>query len=436
MQSHQCLFFHENNECNGRAKNEHVIQAALGGTLSSPDLICESCNHYFSQGIDTEIAAFYEPIIKVLAPFLPGRPRRTKRNSRLISDTMGRYDIEYVKGVVSLPKIKKFRSSDGHLQRIIAPASTDPAMLARIAAREGVKAARVETMLLTEYFRDAREDVQFRVNHGLIRGILLDVLELAAYASRKEGSPSIAAHPCLSDLRRWTRTGRPSAHFPPKNILYSFAPLADFIAPLFEGSTFSHKLIVSFDHPSKVLLLVAQFFDTMPWLFVLENTPVHTSSVSVLYKKSLLDGRDQFLWEKHAVLHTKTIRWRTFSVATRAACEFAQTKLVQEFNRQLARAYYESDLRNDAFIKERLKGYAEKSGREPEASITAIAKLVENRYEGSPHLADIVETVEKIAVERWPRGDHQEMQRLLLYRDCLTEIKSKYGYPNPLHSLR
>lgn len=433
MQSYQCLFYLEKSECNEFARDEHIIQAGLAGSLSSPNIICENCNNYFSHKIDTELIKFYQPIIKILDNFLSGRSKHKKKKSKLISEEEEQCDIEYVGGSAKLAKINKSYSSNGQLERIVAPASIAPQILENIAKSEGVKSTTIKKMLITEHFTNARENVCLSVTPFLMRAVLLDILELADHVSFAHNLPNIAKHHYLSDLRLWVRTGRSSKHFPLKSIFYSFAPVSDLLDSLFEPSTFSHRLVICFDHDSKVLILIAQFVNTMPWVFVLENIVVHPCSVSILYKKALIDGEDQLFWDSNrAILDIRDIRWRTFSTATRDACEFAKTKWVQEFNKQHARAHYESDLRNDIYINERLTYYTENIGNKSNASIDAILKLMENRYQGNEHLTDIIKISRDKAVERWNSDANQEPQRVSLYRECLKDIKSKYGYPKIL----
>ena len=430
MRSHECLFYHDNSECNDHIKDEHIIQAGLGGTLSSPNIICDNCNNHFSQVVDSELINFYDPIIKILAPFLSGRCKRKKKKSELISENGEQCSIEYVAGIASLKKISKSYSHDGELDRIIAPASISSQMLEKIANSEGIKGKAVSRMLITEHFTNAVEGVLWDVNATLMRAILLDILELADHASLTQNMPNIARHHYLKDLRFWVRTGRLSKHFPLRNIFYSFAPVSDLLDSLFEPSIFSHRLVICVDHHSNVLILVAQFVNTMPWVFVFENIVVHTCSFSILYKKALIDGKDQFFMDSgHALLDIRDIRWRTFTTTTPDACEFAKIKFVQEYQKQNARAYYESDLRNDTYIKKRLTYYAENSCNKDNASTDAILKLVENRYQGSVHLSDIIRITRDRAGERRANSANMEIQRVSLYRECLKCIKKKYGYP-------
>ena len=179
MQSKQCLFYLENSNCNSIASNEHIIQEGLAGTLSSPDIICENCNNYFSRDIDTQLVTLYEPIINILSPLLPGRSKRKKKKTQLITGNDEQYDIEYLGGSVSLAKINKSYSSNGQLGTIVAPSSIPLDNLKGIVHKMGAKVESERTMLITEYFSESHQTISADINSNLIRAILLDVLELA-----------------------------------------------------------------------------------------------------------------------------------------------------------------------------------------------------------------------------------------------------------------
>ena len=431
MQSQQCLFFQENDKCNDIATDEHIIQKGLGGTLSSTNIICANCNNFFSQNLDIQLIKLYEPIIKILSPFLSGRLKHRKKGAKLITGESDLYDIEYVVGTANLTKIIKRYSSNGQLE-IIAPHSYSREKLEEIAKREKTGRTKIYKIApLTEIFRKSKEKGCLYVNPILIRTILLDVIELSYYVTVTEKFPNIAKHHCLDELRFWIRTGRSSSKFPPRDILFSFAPISDLLDKLFSFSTFSHRLVICFDHKQKVLILVAQFVNTMPWVFVLENINIHSYSFSILYKKALINGEDQLLSKNCVILNINDIRWRKFLTATHEAIEFAKTKWEQEFITQNARAHYEYDLRNDNFISDRLTYYADNFHNEINPSVRAIVKLIRNRYQGSQYIKDILEITEKKALEEWiNKGDHK-IQRVLLYRKCLKKIKSEFGYPTP-----
>ncbi len=435
MQAQQCLFFQESNDCNDVATDEHIIQRGLAGTLSSSKIICANCNNFFSHNLDSQLIKFYEPIIyNNLSPLIDGQLKKKKIKTKLTSGELGgrNIDLDYIGGIANFSRISKIYSPKGHLKKIIAPISTSQTVLDAITKSEEVKIKSYKKIPFTECFPDGRVDICWDINSFLIRAILLDILELADHVSFIENLPNIARHRCLHELRLWIRKGYSSNRFPPKDIFFAFAPISDLLDPLFEPSIFSHRLVICFDHKSKVLILVAQFVNTMPWVFILEDMALHSCSISILYKKALIGGEDQLTSENRTVLEIGDIRWRKFSTTTPHALEFAKTKWKQEFIKQMARAYYEFDLRQDEFIAKKLAGYAnDYHGKD--APVNAIVKLMQTRYQESQYIKDILEMTKKTASEmliNTPFSSNQKNQKLLfIYRECLKNIKNNFGYP-------
>ncbi|MGA2092072.1 MAG: HNH endonuclease [Sedimentisphaerales bacterium] len=436
MQSQQCLFFNESAICNNYFKKEHIIQKGLGGTLSSPEIICSNCNNYFSQELDVSIEKIYAPIIKILSPFISGKLKYKKYKTKLVSGKAGQdgIDIEYTGGVANLEKIKPVINPKGQLEEIIGPSSVPKDKIENIARRKGAQNISFETRLITEAYPDAIDASYFDVNSSLIRAILCDILELAYYGYIKKIFPNIAMHHCLSNLRLWVRTGRATTRILTKDICSELAPISDLLDQIFEPSTFSHRLGISYDCKSKALILFAQFANTMPCVFTFEDIPVHSHSVSILYKKALLDGTNQLFTLDYGTLNIHDIKLRTFSAATKESREFAKAKWLQEIHTQRERVHYEYDLRIDDFIKQRLVYYIkELLNKTKTPEIDAIVRRIQEQYQESQHLKDILDITKKKALEIWAHpcfANNQRDQKLLcVYRECLKYIKNKYGYP-------
>lgn len=424
MQAKQCLFFKESDNCCDTATEEHIIQQGLAGTLSSSKIVCENCNNFFSQELDIHLTKFYEHIIaRTLSPLLSGKLKHRKIKIESTSNAQ----VEYKGGVASLSKITKDYSPDGKLKTIRAPLSTSRETLEKIVNSEGVKIKSYKKELLTESFPDINENNCWDINLTLIRAILLDILELAYYMHVTEIFPNIAQHPDLDALRFWIRTGRLPNLFP----WSSFASISDLLEPLFKPSTFSHRFVVCFNHKSKKLILVAQFVNTMPWVFVLEDVDLHSCSISILYQKALLGGKDQLLNKNCSVLKIKDIEWHKFCTTTNLACEFAIRKWKQEYINQLRRAYYERDLRHDEVISGKLAHYSN-SWHGDDATVNAIVGLMENRYRDSPHIEKILSLAKKTALEKLINTFPSDQKDLFIYRECLKTVKSNFGYPTVL----
>ena len=425
MQAKQCLFFKESDNCCDTATEEHIIQQGLAGTLSSSKIVCANCNNFFSQELDIPLTNLYSYIIiRTLSPLLSGKLKHRK----IKIESNPHAPIEYKGGVASLSKITKEYSHDGKLKTIHAPLSTPPGTLEKIVNSEGVKIKSSVSQPLTESFPDINENICWDINNPtLIRAILLDILELAYHVHVTESFPNIAQHPDLDELRLWIRTGSLPNLFPPS----SFASISDIIEPLFKPSTFSHRFIICFDYKSKKLTLVAQFVNTMPWVFVLEDVDLHSCSISILYQKALLGGKDQLLNKNCSVLKIKDIEWHKFCTTTNHACEFAKRKWGQEYINQLRRAYYERDLRHDEVISGKLAHYSN-NWHGDDATVNAIVGLMENRYRDSPHIEKILSLAKKTALEKLINTFPSDQKDLFIYRECLKTVKSNFGYPTVL----
>ncbi len=434
MQTRRCLFFQESDNCNNDFKEEHIIQESLGGTLSSKYIICANCNDFFSHDLDVCLTKFYLPIIEILSPLIPGKLKRKKMKTKLVSGKE-QVNIKYIGGVVNLAEIKYKYDSKGQLVEIMAPSSIPKEKLEEIAKHKGAKHMSFEKRLITEQYPDGIEKSYFDVNTDLIRAILCDILELAHYGYIIKEFPNIAMHHRLNELRFWIRTGNSTNRFPPKYICFAFAPISDILDVLFEPSTFSHRLVFSYNYKAKSLILVAQFVNTMPWVFIFENVVAHSNSVSILYKKALLDGKDKLWTTKYAVFDIHDIKWRKFSTSTRYAIEFAIKKFEQEFQTQRARAHYESDLRSDDYIKQKIAYYINDfSSKSDTPEIDAIVKRIQEQYQKSQYLKDILEMTREKALElltnKYFAGDQSDQKALFVYRECLKNIKNTFGFPD------
>lgn len=432
MEPHQCLFSCENNSCNDIAREEHIIQEGLAGTLSSPYIICDNCNSFFSQ-LDINLTHFYRPILEILSPLLPGKLKARKSEAKLLSEEI---PLEITPGgVAGVAKIACKYDANGQLQEMWAPESVPQEKLEMIAKKKGATTTSFERKLLSKYWPDLKRLLSFEVSLDLTRAILLDILELAHYGHVKPNLcfPNIAKHDCLKKLRLLIRKGFPFNQLPPKEIIFAFAPISDLLDRLFKPSIFSHRLVVSYDHHSKTLIFVAQFVNTMPWIFILENLVLQSSPVSILYKKAMINGSDECFTKNCSVLDIPTIRWRKFSTATRHAREFAKTKMMQEYGTQYSRAYYELDLRSDEEIYRKLSNYTNDYRNKTKIpEIDAIVKTMESRYLGTLCLNDILEITRNKALEMWTNtffSSGQQNQKILyIYRECLKYIKNEFGY--------
>lgn len=434
MQPQQCLFYQEDNNCNNTSKKEHIIQEGLAGTLSSSDIICGACNEFFSRELDSQLTNFFRAPLHLISPLLAGN---LKRKTQKVMSQAEKLTLKLsAGGVHQFPRIKRIHDKKGRLKKILASTTISREKLETIAKKEGVqyKSISFANVPITKELENPFTTHSLQLNEAITRAVALDIIELIRYGTLKYSFPDIARHNCLKELRRWIRLGNPYFKESCREVLY--APISDILDPLFKPSTFSHRIVASFDNRSQSLSLVAQFVNTMPWLIVIENVNLHPSSVSILYKKALIDGSDEFIKENCAVIDVKPLNWRKFSVATPEALEFSKYKFAQEYNFQWGRAIYELDMRRDKELGNTLSmfiDYYQNNVTNPE--IEAILEIIKSRYQLSPHINDILIFVRQKSLSMWSMQNAPVQQKLKcalnIYRACLKEISDnkRYGYP-------
>ncbi len=437
MQPQQCLFYQENDCCNNTSKKEHIIQESLAGTLSSSKIICGACNDYFSRELDPQLAQFFYQPLHYISPLLPGRIKHKKVYVESTEESMKLQSL--AGGVIQLQKIVRKYDKKGRLEKILAPTSISRDKLETIAKKEVTQynTLRFTHAPITEGLVKPFTTFSLQLDDRIIRAVILGVLELIRYGTIKHAFPDIVRHDSLRELRRWVRHGTP--YFKKGQREVPYAPLSDILDPLFKPSTFSHRIVASYDYNSRSLSLVAQFVNTMPWLIVIENIEVYSSSVSILYKKALIDGNDECVKENCAVLDVKSLNWRKFSTATQDALDFSKYKFVQEYHLQSGRASYELDMRRDKELGNTLANYLDYYQNvvaNPE--LEALLELIKSRYQLSPHINDILTLARQKALSMWSVQNTPVRQKLKcilkIYRVCLKEIceNRRYGYPKVL----
>jgi len=426
LAENDCLFFHETDDCTNEFTAEHIIQQSLGGTLSSPQLICASCNNFFSYNLDRAINDFYKNLYIILSPLLSGR-RRT-----IDAETLEGVPLMIESGgVASVKKIKKKYNANGDLSEIIAPPSVSKKELETIASKTGrisshSKFVRTPLADFCEY-----QNMSLGIDDLFIRAVCLDLLEFIRYGTIEKNFPDFSRHTALQGLRSFVRHGYTTHAFRMRGL--PIAWIADLLEQLFAPSTFSHKLAASYNPRDGSLILAAQFFDTLPFALVLESLSVDSRPISLLYKKALLDGKDQFFIENKAVLDPKMIALRLFSASKEEyAIRFKKTKFFSSWRGQRERAIYELDMRSDDELLNTLSIRVENStDSNPYPQVHAIVEVVAIRYSEHPSLSTIREETYQRALCAWKNTTVDSKKKMMLdvYRQCLHSIKQDYGLP-------
>lgn len=426
LAENNCLFFQDTDDCTNEFTAEHIIQQSLGGTLSSPQLICASCNNFFSNNLDKAINDFYKNLYIILSPLLPGRRRAIE------GETLDGVPLMIESGgVASVKKIKKKYNANGDLSEIIAPPSVSKKKLETIASKtvrlsSQSKFVRTPLADLCEY-----QNMPLGIDDLFIRAVCLDLIEFIRYGTLKKKFPDFARHTALRGLRNFVRHGYSTSAFRMRGL--PIAWIADLLERLFAPSTFSHKLVASYNPRDSSLILAAQFFDTMPFALVLESLSVDSRPVSLLYKKALLDGKDQFFVENKAVLDPKMIALRLFSASKEEyAIRFKKTKFFNSWREQRERAIYELDMRSDDELLNTLSiRVGNSTDNNPYPQVRAIVDVVAIRYSEHPSLSKIREETYQRALCAWKNTTVDSTKKMMLdvYRQCLHSVKQDYGLP-------
>lgn len=435
MKRGNCIFHKESGTCNNTFTEEHIIQKSLGGSLSSKKITCANCNNYFSQDLDIQLTKLYFPIIYILSPVLPGKLKTKVQKIKTIDGLPIKLTAG---GTATVDGIQTKYNDKGKWEETLAPESYSREEIVSISRHSGAKISETDfsRVPFSDYLDRSGYAICLKVNDVIIRAVCLDILEFIRYGTLNPdlNFPDITNKDILGEFRNFVRNGISSGF---RAYYRYYAPINDLIDPLFEPSLFSHKLVVSYDYKSKCLILAAQFVDVMPWLVVFDNVNLHSSSISLLYKKDLVGGDDQIFVENKAVFDPKVIKWRTFSLTKRYSRNFAKLKFVESYRNQYGRAIYELDMRSDKEIHETLSNRVKKYRKSKSCpQVKAITEVIGIRYCGNRYLNDVKNEAYKMALSLWESSQTNKRKRrdktLEIYRVCLENIAARYGMPKIL----
>lgn len=434
-----CIFYPESNgACDDRAKPEHLIQEGLGGSLSSSDLICSACNGFFGERVDPCIVDFYRPIISHLAPLLPGRAKKkaVSAKSTVESDSLR----VSAGGVVDWTKISRRYGDQGALIEVVGPAGTPESLLRDIVSREGGDPSEFkfcDDATVSSVLAQPEYTVTFALDANLARAVCLDLLEFLRYSTLRVGLPDLARETGLATFRCAIR--QTTSYFDDRAREVPFAPIEDLLESLFQPCVFAHRLAISFDPSHAVLVLAAQFVDTMPWVFLIESPFAHPDPFTFLYKRALVDGENEFLHSDTVELSAADVRWRQFGSSV-GAIRFAQQKFMQAYFETQGRAVYELDMRSDAELLETFARHSDyhRSQQTKDPVVAAIIDTMRSRYRTSIYLDDVLQRTQDIVHSEGldaaqTAGAGGELLRV--FRLCLGEIKKTYGLPDSVRRI-
>lgn len=427
----KCMFHKDNVNCDQLTKREHIIQKKLGGTLSSKQLLCNNCNYHFSRSLDEELINLYRPILINIAPIVPGN---LKKIIMKIDSTNSVLPINIrAGGVADIKKgIQINRDEKGNVKQIFARDNISIERLIEIAKLQGVpiENADISHVPISEY--ESEYSFETKMTEKTVRAVLLDLFELIKFCTINKNIQDIISFEQLKPYRKWIREGYITNKLTIPAL--PFAPIESILDFFFKPSVFSHKMVISYEKKSDWFILSAQFFDTMPWLFILPNLLLNQTSFSILYKKALVDGSDFLDIVKRPLLNKSNLQWSRFSTATPDSIKFARIKFLMALREQQSRSAYVIDMKDDEKISQMLNNYADdfrKKSDNPE--VQSIVKVIGIRYAKSSHLKEIEAVAQKKAEYKLSKKSSISKKEILIaYRECLKFIANIKGYGFPI----
>ena len=146
-------------------------------------------------------------------------------------------------GVIQLQKIVRKYDKNGRLEKLLAPTTISREKLEKIAKKEATqyKSLNFAHTPITEELEEPFTASTLQLDDRIIRAVILDALELVRYGTIEHAFPDIARHDSLRKLRCWVRYGAPYFKCGQPDVPY--ANISDILDPLFQQSTFSHRII-------------------------------------------------------------------------------------------------------------------------------------------------------------------------------------------------
>lgn len=378
-----CIFRDLDGQCAGDAR-EHVIPRCIGGTLESTEVICDRCNHYFGDTVDTELAAHFEPIVTQFGIVM--RAEYRARQSRTESMDGGVRLVRRAGGVVELRGVHRKYDEKGELVEVYAP-SNQAHLLPGIAAREAPGAAfAFQDVPVTDVLAEPLTPGRVGFPDTLRRAVAKVALEVVDEFARRDADARFRRPASLDSIRRFIRLGtgpRPEPSSPMANLgdemIAAFAaarigPANDRLAAL------SADVAIIHDAPAQRLFGLLTVARTMPLVVSLaEGNDISAQSWSLLVRRPLLPGDGSHQWLAAAVIDWRAVEWARYSSATDEAIRFARAQYRTAFSDALGRAVLYVDETDDVEVTRTLRELRAARGSCGAAVVDALrARYLEN----------------------------------------------------------
>lgn len=445
-----CIF-NDIAECSGTS-SEHIIQSGLGGRHETQHVLCDSCNHFFGEDIDPGLCAYYSIIIDVLRPLMPSELQTIARHVSSVGE-----DVPLVRkqgGVVTLKKIYKTYKPDGSIQAIYSPNNLDLSQIQAIARAHGMKETAEFSMVPLSELTPS-EMTRHRVRFGPFehRAAAKTILDVTDWVAHKSSVLSPARAPQLRGARGYVRHGTYFEHHAWHNSpMYN---LEDELREIFGGSQerFSNRVLFCNSQRANRCYAFLQIAQTMP-LGICLGESIENKDYSLLYEADLLTGgRRRFECIDNALISYQQYKDNSFILRTKESMEFAFTQMRLSFERQLGRATFLVDLRDDKNISETIRQqllkaivYQGLSGLDAlRSTCETLLYLRFKRYEISDFRwaeilraecsTDLDFSILESNIKSTGSMGNQEQFVISHYRNLVRNMVMEYGYPKILVQL-
>ena len=350
----KCIFdgYGDQASCRTTAtKPEHYIQEAIGGTRTSLDVICDSCNEALGSEVDAELAQHFRPLISDAA--LGARAALRHKPIQISLAGHSARALLTPGGVVALGKIYQERSADGSLLATYGPPSQVENMR-RLWAKEAPGERILERDVpFTELTGERPERIERRrFGTELSRAVMKTCLETVDEIARRDQVDLFRRDNSLAGALRFIRQGQP--HAVAHRISSPMVSVGDLLDGAFAAAGFaeagrfspSTRIAVVSDGSSRRLYGFLSVCGTMPLGCCLsENWPLPSWTLLVNVGLVAGDG-ERSVWLPRAILRASDVEWRRFVARSQASIDFARTKYHQAY----ALAQGELIVRNDEHL--------------------------------------------------------------------------------------
>lgn len=154
-----CVYCNKPLDVTGKKSEEHIIQNALGGLLTSSEICCGECNNYLSRFIDAPFTKYFAPFLN----YIPELNKTNKKKSIPGYPVIVEYNGKVYKGVAKKGKLCECRDLCKELHTKLSDIRPAP------------KIIYIEYPLDNKIYRNGMAKIAF--NFALYEGININILK-------------------------------------------------------------------------------------------------------------------------------------------------------------------------------------------------------------------------------------------------------------------